>query len=112
MKYVFWMIILSMIAFCIFTFPIFGLNANEIYLVCPNDFLSDNLLKNSVKWQTNDYYVYKLDKSEVNKARFIPQGKIIKEYVLNGDNTFKRNPLIKSVFSGGQSVIGLPYVID
>lgn len=112
MKYVFLLIILSMLAFCILTFPVFNITANEIYLVCPDDFISDRTLKNSVKWQTNDYFVYKLDKSEVYKARFIPEGRIIKEYVFENDNTFKRNPLLQSVFSGGQSVIGLPYVID
>jgi len=112
MKYVFILIILSMIAFCIFTFPVFGLTANEVYLVCPDDFVCDEMLKNSIKWQTNEYFVYKLDKNEIYKARLIPGGKIIKEYVFNEDNNFKCNPILKSVFSGGQSVVGMPYVID
>ena len=112
MKYLFFLIILSMVAFCIFTFPVFGLNVNETYLVCPDDFVCDKILNDSIKWQADGFFVYKLTESEIPKARLIPEGKIIKEYVLKGDNTFKCNPVLQCAFSGGQSIIGLPYIID
>lgn len=112
MKYIFMIIIISMLAFCIFTFPVFNLSATETYLLSPDDFLCDRILTNSVKWQTNDYYVYKLDENEILKARFIPNGKIVKEYILKSDNTFKRNPFFECAVSGGQSVIGVPHIID
>lgn len=112
MKYFFILIILSMVAFCIFTFPVFNLNETETYLVSPDDFLCDKILNNSIKWQTSDFFVYKLDETEISKARFIPNGKIIKEYILKNDNTLKRNPFFEYAFSGGQSVIGFPYIID
>lgn len=88
------------------------MSASETYLVCPDDFLCDKMLKNSIKWQTNEFFVYKLDKNEVLDARLIPNGKIIKEYIFQNDNTFKCNPFLQCAFSGGQSVIGLPYIID
>ncbi len=112
MKYFFILIILSMVAFCIFTFPVFNLSATETYLVCPDDFLSDKILNNSTKWQTNHFFVYKLDENEISKAQFIPNGKIIKEYVFENNNTFKCNPYLQCAVSGGQSVIGVPYIID
>ena len=112
MKYFFIIIILSILAFCLFTFPIFNLTASDFYLLCNDDFLADKLLSKSIKWQTDDYFVYKLDESEVTKASFIPNGKIIKEYIFAGDNTFKCNPLMQSTFSGGQSIVGKPYIID
>ncbi len=112
MKYVFVLIILSMLAFCIFTFPLFGVQSTSVYLVCDNCDVADEILLNSIKWQTKDYFVYKLDKTDYYKARFIPRGKIIKEYILEKDNSFKRNPLMQCLSSGGQSVIGVPYVID
>lgn len=112
MKCFFILIILSMVAFCIFTFPIFNLNATETYLVCPDDFMCDKLLNNSTKWQASEFFVYKLDEKEVSKARFIPNGRIIKEYIFKNDNTFKCNPFFECAFSGGQSVIGFPYIID
>lgn len=112
MKYLFILIILAMLAFCIFTFPIFGIEADKVYLVCDNSEIADYHLENSIKWKTEEYFVYKLDKKDYYKARFIPQGKIIKEYIFEETNSFKRNPILRCVSSGGQSVIGIPYVID
>lgn len=106
------MIIISILAFCFFVFPVFGKNLENAYLVCDECNIADSILVNSAKWQTKDYYVYKLDKSEYDVARFIPNGKIIKEYIFENGNTFKRNPLMQSISSGGQNVIGIPYVID
>ena len=112
MKYFFVLIIISMVAFCIFTFPVFNMSATETYLISPDDFLCDKILINSEKWQTKEFFVYKLDKNEISQARLIPNGKIIKEYIFQNDNTFKCNPFLECAFSGGQSVIGFPHIID
>ena len=113
MKYVFLLIILSILDICIFAFPVFGLEVNQVYLVCPDDSIGDRALKNSIKWQTEDFYVYKIDKSEILTAQFIPKGKIIREYITEKDNNIETcNPFIQSIASGEKRIYGAPYIID
>ena len=113
MKYVFFLVILSILAICIFTFPVFGLEVNQTYLVCPEDNIGDTALKESIKWQTEDFYVYKIDKSEILTAQFIPKGKIIREYITDKNNNIEmNNPFMQSIDSGEKRIYGVPYIID
>lgn len=112
-KYIIVLIILSMILFCLCTFPVMNNTMDQSYLVISQDNVADKLLINSEKWQTNSYYVYKIAKGEEDIAKKIPNGKIVKEYVNKNPHNLKRgNPFMQVIFSGENVILGLPYVID
>ncbi len=111
-KYIIVLIILSMLLFCICTFPVINHTADQTYLVVTKETVADKLLVTSQKWQTKDYFVYKIDKDEEKIAKSIPNGKIIKEYVCNNHhNLNKGNPFMQVILSGENYILGLPYVV-
>lgn len=112
-KYIIVLIILSMLLFCLCTFPIMNSTIDQTYLVVPKDSIADGLLTNSEKWQAKDYFVYKIAKGEEDIAKKIPDGKIVKEFIfLKTHNLKGGNPFMQTILSGENVIIGLPYVID
>lgn len=112
-KYIIVLIILGMLVFCLCTFPVFSFEADQVYAVTTKDYIADLMLIKSEKWQTNDYYVYKVAKEEEDIAKKIPESQIIKEYTFPKNNTIKTsNPFMQVISSGNVCVCGLPYVID
>ncbi|MBE7091933.1 MAG: hypothetical protein E7365_01985 [Clostridiales bacterium] len=112
-KYIIVLIVLSMLVFCLCTFPVFSKTLDQMYLVINDDDLADKILVKSEKWQANDYYVYKIALNEEKIAKKIPNGKIIKEYTFYAEHNIKTdNPFMQLILSGEKWVCGLPYVID
>ena len=112
-KYIIVLIILSMLLFFFCTFPVMNITADQTYLVLTKENYADNILTKSEKWQAKGYYVYKLAKGEEDRAKTIPNGKIVKEYVLENNHNLKGgNPFMQVVFSKNNVILGLPYVID
>lgn len=112
-KYIFLLIVLSMLVFCLCTFPVFTYQAEQTYVITDKDYIADFVLPKSEKWQTNNYYVYKVSKAEENLIKKIPSGNVIKEYTLKNNHSINiSNPFMQAVSSGNVTVFGLPYVID
>lgn len=112
-KYIIVLIILSMLLFCLCTFPIMNSTIDQTYLVVTKDSIADELLINSEKWQAKGYYVYKIASGEEDVAKKIPNGKIVKEFIYKEKHNFKGgNPFLQTIISGENVILGLPYVID
>ena len=112
-KYIFLLILLSMLVFCLCTFPVFSFQAEQVYAVTTEDYIADIMLTKSEKWQTKNYYVYKVAKDEEVLAKKIPNCRVIKEYTFKNDHSIKiSNPFMQAISSGNTTVYGLPYVID
>jgi hypothetical protein len=112
-KYLIVLIILMLLAFSVCTFSIFDKEPDKVYAVVDDDLIADKLLKNSEKWQTNGYYVYKVSEDEIENINKIPGAEKVKEYISpKANNIDIRNPYLQTVSSGGVTVTGIPYVID
>lgn len=112
-KYIIVLIILSMLLFCLCTFPVMNSTIDQSYLVVSQDSVADKLLINSEKWQAKGYFVYKIAKGEENIAKKIPGGEIVKEFIFTDTHNLKGgNPFMQAIVSGENVIVGLPYVID
>ena len=111
-KYIFALILIIIAAFVFCTFPALSADAQSTYVVTKNSFAAEKILTNYKKWQTTDYFVYKLD-SFLPAARNIPDSTRVYEYYFFDDNIIKMDSPLMQVYSSGNKIVcGIPYVID
>lgn len=110
-KFIVLLIVFSIMLAVLFTFPVFGLEPENTYVVSPR--ACGEFFEKSEKWQADGFYVYRLDKSETDKADLIPGGKVIREYyTAKGNSIYKGNSLMQTYVSGNVRIYGCPYIID
>ena len=101
-----------MIMFSVCTFPVFSLQADNVYAVCTSDEIGDRLFAHSEKWQTMGYFVYKINENELDKAKILPNACVVKEYFTENSNNIFTSPFMQEISCNNKSVLGIPYVID
>ena len=112
-KFIVLLTVVAMLLFFFMTVPVHQLQADNLYVVCDSDFWGDKILKNSEKWSTENGFVYKLARADMEKAQIIPCGKVVREYITDEANSINmRNPFLQKNASQFSTVYGIPYVID
>ena len=111
-KYVLILLLLAMLMFSLCTFPAFSLEADNVYAVCTDSSIGDRLFTYSEKWSADGYFVYKIDKKDMEKAKILPNACVVKEYFTTNKNNIFTNPFMQKISYADSSVVGIPYVMD
>ena len=112
-KYIFVLILIMIVAFAFCAYPALIANEQNVYVVTKNSFAVENVADEYQKWNTKEFFVYKLSKKDAYLAKLLPDSISVYEYYFFDENILKMNSSLMQVYSSGDKIIcGIPYIID
>lgn len=111
-KYIIFLTLIAILLFALCTFPVLGYTADNTYVLCPNTAYAECVLESAPAWRTHDYVVFLISAADTSKAKTIPHGKVVQEYLFKNEHTMPMcNPFLQSITANGITTVGLPYII-